>query len=216
MSTTPDEDQQPAGRLDRVSLLLAAATLAFVSGAAWLKFRAPAEPEPPTVGSTLPPLRLLNLETSEPLFLLGLKGKVIWLTFWSAGSPSGRAVLPRLEDAWRRLRSHGRFTLVAAAVDADHPEQVRGALKDIRASLPAYLATPETRRRFGADQADPPLHLLIDSDGRVAALVRGAGRETIDRLSGQVQGWLEELEPLGPIRFAQLDAASPPARSARR
>ena len=43
-------------------------------------------------------------------------------------------------------------------------------------NLPAYLATPETRRRFRAEVADPPLHILIDAGGRVLAMARGDER----------------------------------------
>jgi hypothetical protein len=192
-----------------MTLLLGIVTLGFVAGAAWLKFHSSPAPEPPAIGSPLPPLRLMNLETSEPLLLLGLKGKVVWVVFWSAASPSGREVLPRLEEAWKRLRSHRRFTLVTAAVDSEHPDTVRELLERIHASLPAYLATPETSRQFGAEEADPPLHLLIDTDGRIAALTRGAGPGTINRLADRIRGWLEDLDPLGPTRFAGVSSTSP-------
>lgn len=208
MRTSTDEEGPAPRRVDRIGLLLAAATVVFVGGAAWLRFRQPAIPEPPALGATLPPLGLRNLETSEPLLLVGLKGKVVWVVFWSAGSPSGKAVLPRLEDAWRRLRSNRRFTLVAAAVDSSDPDRVRAALAEAHASLPAYLATLETRRRFGAERGDPPLHLLVDADGRIAALVHGAGRDTVDRIRDQARGLLEDLDPLGPTRFAGDDAGA--------
>ncbi len=214
---SPLDGESPRRRFDLVTVLLAAATLVFVAGVIWLRLGARATPEPPTIGSTPPPLRLLNLETSEPLFLLGLKGKVVWLVFWSADSNSGKEVLPRLEDAWKTLRGNRRFTLVAAAVDSDHPQRVREALGSVNAGLPAYLVTPETRLRFGVDNADPPLHVLIDADGKVAALVRGSGRGTIHRLAAQVRGWLDDLDPLGPTRFAFNRPYSPvriPAREA--
>jgi hypothetical protein len=198
----------PSRRLDWVSLLMALATVAIVGWTAWLRFGPVPRPEPPAVGSALPPLRLLDLETSEPLVLLGLKGKVAWIVFWSAGSPSGGASLSRLEGVWKRLKSHRRFTLLTAAVNSDQPERVRAALAEIHATLPAYLAGPGTRRRFGAELADPPLHILIDGEGRIAALVRRGGQETINRLAAQVQGWLEEMDPLGNTRFASATRAA--------
>ncbi|MFO0891576.1 MAG: TlpA disulfide reductase family protein [Isosphaeraceae bacterium] len=222
--TPQDDAHEPASertpeasrRVDRVSLLLTVATLAFVAGAIWLRLRTPELPEPPSLGSTPPPLRLLDPETSEPVFLLGLKGKVTWLVFWSADSASGKAVLPRLEEAWRTLRPHRRFALVAAAVDAGDPGKVRDVLGALHPRLPAYLATPETRLRYGVSQADPPLHLLIDAEGKVAALVRGAGKETVHRLAERIRGWLEDLDPLGPTRFARVLPAHPAAASAAR
>jgi hypothetical protein len=184
----------PPGRIDWVTVFLGLATLLIVGWTAWLRFGPAPRPE-----------------TAEPLVLLGLRGKVVWVVFWSAGSPSGRESLVKLEAVWKRLKPHQRFTLVAAAVDSGQPERVRAAVAEVRSTLPVYLAGPETRRRFGVEDADPPLHLLIDPQGRVAALARGAGQETIDRLASQARGWLDELDPLRNTRFA----AAPTSRERR-
>ena len=76
MPLVSNESEPVSRRFDPVSLLLAAGTLCFVAAAIWLRLGSTAAPEPPAVGSLLPPLRLLNLETSEPLFLLGLRPKL--------------------------------------------------------------------------------------------------------------------------------------------
>ena len=63
--------------------------------------------------------------------------------------------------------------MVAAAVDSTQSEAAaREAVAEVHATLPVYLATPETRRRFGVQDADPPIHLLIDERGQVAAVAR--------------------------------------------
>jgi len=196
------ENGRPLRRFDWVSLLLALVTVMIVGGAAWLRFAPPSSIEPPAVGSLLPPLRLLDLQSSEPLVLLGLKGRIVWVVFWSPGTQTGRAVLPPLEQAWRRLRSLGRFSMVAAAVDSTQSERARQAVAEVHATLPVYLATPETRRRFGVQDADPPIHLLIDERGQVAAVAKGAGQATIDRLASQARAWLDELDPMRNTRFA--------------
>ncbi|MGC8643603.1 MAG: TlpA family protein disulfide reductase [Isosphaeraceae bacterium] len=187
-----------------MSVILAVLTVIFLGWTAWLRFGPPSASEPPSIGSALPPLKLLDLETGELRILLGLKGKVVWVVFWSADSPSCQTVLPRLERAWKRLRPHRSFTLVTAAAESQEPDRVRTALAQSRASLPAYLATPETLRRFDAQHADPPLHYLIDADGRVAALARGDGQDTIDRLTAEAREWLEHLGPLESTRFASF------------
>jgi hypothetical protein len=206
-SRSQEINESTSRRLDRVSVLLALVTLVLVGWTAWLGFGPASRPEPPAVGLTLPPLRLLDLEAAEPLVLLGAKGKVTWIVFWSAGSPSGRASLSKLEGVWKRLKPHRRFTMVTAAIDLDQPERVRAALAEIHATVPAYLAGPETLRRLGGELADPPLHLLVDGEGRISALVRGAGQDTINRLAAQVQRWLEEMDPLGNTRFAKTSPA---------
>jgi hypothetical protein len=196
------EDGRPSRGFDWLSLLMALVTVLVVGWAAWLRFASHSAIETPAVGSVLPPLRLLDLQSSEPLVLLGLKGKIVWVVFWSPGSETGRKVLPQLEKAWRRLRPHGRFSMVAAAVDRAQSQRAREAIAEIHATLPVYLATPETRRRFGVQDADPPLHLLIDERGQIAALAKGAGQETIDRLASQARAWLDELDPMRNTRFA--------------
>jgi hypothetical protein len=136
------------------------------------------------------------------LLIAGQNGKVLWLVFWSADSNRGREELARLEPFWRRLRRSGRLSPVAAAVDFDRPDRVRAALSEMHATFPAYLAPAETLRQFGVQASDPPLHALIDAEGRVAVLARAASPEAIRRLAAQVQGWLDELDPRCPSRFA--------------
>ncbi len=220
MNSEPSKPQtngsSPSFRLDRVSVLLVLVTLALVGWTAWLRFGPASRPQPPAVGQALPPLRLVDLETAQPRVLFGAKGKVSWVVFWSAGSPSGRAGLVQVEGVWKRLKAHRRFTMLTAAVNSDQPDRVRAALSEIHAVVPAYLAGPETLRRFGAELADPPLHLLVDGDGRIAALVRGAGQDTINRLAAQVQRWLEEIDPLGNTWFARTDSSGVPRRSDRK
>src|SRR5271166_5202157 len=90
-SGTETNDRSPSHRLDRVSVLIALVTLLLVGWTAWLRFGPASRPGPPAVGQAMPPLRLVDLETAEPLVLLGAKGKVSWIVFWSAGSQSGRS-----------------------------------------------------------------------------------------------------------------------------
>jgi hypothetical protein len=66
----------PRRRIDWVSGLMAGVTVAASLGAAWFYFgRRPSE-RSLVVGSPAPLLQLIDLETSEPLVLAGLHGKV--------------------------------------------------------------------------------------------------------------------------------------------
>ncbi|HEV3162562.1 MAG TPA: TlpA disulfide reductase family protein [Isosphaeraceae bacterium] len=187
-------------RLDYVSLAMALVAVLALGKVAWLRFGPPAGFEPPKVGTVPPPLRLLDLNSVEPIVLLGLREKVVWVTFWSASSPSGQDDLKELEGVWQRLKKRPRFTMVAAAVEADHPEQVRSALAETGATLPVYLASPETLRAWGCSQT--PLHLLLDTDGRVLALARGREVGVLRRLTHLALQRLNLLEPAKPVRFA--------------
>ena len=210
-AATPDpaeEDAEPSRRMNSVSLILGALILLILGGTAWLRFGPVGSPEPPGIGAALPAVGLLDLQTLEAKVLLAVKGKVVWVVFWSARSRSGQSALPRLEHAWKRLSPHRCFTLVAAATDSGQPQLVREALGQVEGNLPAYLATPETVRRFGVGQADPPFHFLIDADGQIAATARGAGEDTISRLMAQARGWLDRLDPIGGTRFAAIPPSS--------
>ena len=123
MPSAQEDSKSAPGRLDRVCLSLGLMTLVVVGWTAWLRFSPRSRPEPPAVGQALPPLRLLDLKTSEPMILLGSKGKVTWLVFWSANSPSESTGLARLEAVWTRLKWHRRLTMVAAAINLPEPIQ---------------------------------------------------------------------------------------------
>ncbi len=190
------------GRIDFASVAMAAVTVAALLGAAWYRSGASLRPTPLAVGDLAPPLHLLDLNTAEPLVLAGPRGNVVWVVFWSADSPAGRSSLALLERTWSQLKTHRRFTLVTAAAEADQSARVRAVVAQNAKKLPVYLADPDTRRHYGALRPDPPLHILIDTNGRIMALARGAGRQTIERFADLARSRLEELDPLGATRFA--------------
>ena len=178
---------------------MALITSVALAWAAWLHFGPPPAPEPPSPGSFPPPLRLLDADDGEPVVLLG-RGKVVWLTFWSAASPSAATDLAQLERSRSALKGRRAFLPVLAAVDADTPERLLVARERSEAGLPVYVAPPEVRRAFGV--GSPPLHVLLDSDGRVSAVAAGWGDATLERLARRAQAALDELEPSGRVRFA--------------
>jgi hypothetical protein len=196
-------ETRPPRRVDPVGAFMVVATVLALAGTAWLRYGPIPTAGPPKVGATPPPLRLLDPVTAEPMVLIGLRGKVVWVSFWSAGTRSGRADLAELDEVWDRLKARPGFAMAAVAVEADRPERVRAARSATRANVPVYLASTETIRAFGAVGGDLPLHILIDDEGRVAAVVRGRGRVILDRLARQAEGLLDALQPLGNTRFAE-------------
>ena len=111
-----------------------------------------ARPEPPAVGSALPPLRLDRPRELGALVLLGLKGKVVWVVFWSAGSASGREGLPGSRTPGSgsgRTRSSPWWP--RPSIPGSRNASARPS-PSARSRLPVYLAGPETCRRFGVDR----------------------------------------------------------------
>lgn len=203
-----ESELSPKRRLDAMTRLMLLVTLVALVGAGWLRFGRSTTPEPAsaTVGAGAPPLQLIDPETAKPIVLTGLKDKVAWIVFWSAASPSGRSCLVDLESATRRLRMHRRFAMVAAAVELDDPAKVREAVREAGFKLSVYLAGPETRRRFHAESADPPMHVLIDADGRILATARGSGEPTVRRVAEMARDRLDEIDPDGEMRVASAAA----------
>jgi hypothetical protein len=202
-------------RIDSTAALVALTTVVALSWFGWRRFGPGPAAEPPGIGVVPPPLRLLDADTGEPLVLLGLKGKVVWVAFWSAESAAGRSDLSALGRVWERFKARRRFAMVAVAVDAGPADGLREALAAARPRPPTYRATPETRRAFGATGRDLPIHLLIDETGRVAAVARGGGTDTLARLAEQAERRLDELEPFGDARFARSSGAAPGSKGLR-
>jgi hypothetical protein len=189
-------------RIEPSSALLLLVTATALIGAAWLRYRSDGNGDLLTVGARVPPLQLFDLETSEPRLLVGLGGKVVWVTFWSVDSASAPSHLTALEHATKKLADHRRFMQVVVAVEVGKASRVRSVVDSNRIGLPHYLANAAVLQRFGTSSADPPFHVLIGADSRIIALARGGDDSTIARLAAMAQRRLEELDPLGRTRYA--------------
>jgi hypothetical protein len=201
----PNHQRRRPWRLDPISALLAVSIAVALGWTAWLRYGPEAAALPLKVGTLAPRLQLVDPATSRPLALLGLRGRVVWVAFWAAGTPTSGADRAALERVWRRLKDHRLFTMVAAAVDS--PERIAPAAT--KSGLPVYIAAPEMQRAFGADARHLPLHVLIDETGRVGAVAQGMAPETLARLAEQAEAWLDVLEPPGAARFAGGGALIP-------
>lgn len=203
-----ESEPYPKRRLDAMTGLILLVTFIGLAGAAWMRFGPATASVDATVGGETPLLGLIDAETTEPIVLVGLNSKVAWVVFFSAEAPSGRSCLTEVEAASKPLLSHRKFAMIAAAVEVDRPAKARAAAQEAGFRSPVYLADAETRRRFGVESADPPLHVLIDAGGRILAMARGDSRPTIGRVAELARDRLDEIDPLGEARFA-LSALRP-------
>ena len=201
-SEAPSNGPRPS--IDWLSLGMAVVITAAVTWTLWLRIGPGSWPDPPSPGTRAPLLMLKPLEGGEPILLAGTRGKIVWLVFWSARSDAAGAVLLEVAKIQRRFAASSHFQLLAIAID-DGVDRARSVLK--QANLPAevgvYLAPTRTRRAFGA--WDLPLHVVIDEDGIVAAVVGGREGGDSQRLGDRVEEWLKPLDPLGGTRFAWRD-----------
>ncbi|WP_337176710.1 hypothetical protein [Paludisphaera sp.] len=208
MTSEPaDWDDEPRG-LDRFHLVLALSALALLAGAAWLRFgpgRAAS-----VMGEPMPPTRLSGLHDAGPRLLLGMEGRILWLVILPAEPDEAAPVLPELVSAWDLLKDDDRFGMAVAATDPLGVEHAGAALESYRGKLPLYLAGADVPRSLGVEASGDPWHFLIDHQGRVAAVARGSGKETIDRLTKMASDWLDALAPAVEARFRVVLAGPPP------
>jgi hypothetical protein len=188
--------------IDWLSALMATVTVTALLGAAWLRSGSFNSRPSLSVGDRVPVLQLVDLDSSEPIVMAGLNGKVVWIIFWSAEGPAASSRLAAIARASKGIRAHRRFSLLTAAAPADKPDQVRAVIAESGVDLPVYLASAESLHRFAAENTEPPLNVLIDAEGQVIAIARGAGDATLDRLADQAKRRLDELDPMGNTRFA--------------
>ncbi|OJW17081.1 MAG: hypothetical protein BGO49_08010 [Planctomycetales bacterium 71-10] len=210
MTTEPaawTDDDAPRAP-DRFNLALAAVALALLAGAAWLRFGPGLFARPVRVGEPMPPTRLAGLHDDGSRLLLGMEGRILWLVFLPAEPAEAAPVLPELASAWGRLKDDPRFGMAVAAADGLGPELARASLEPYRGKLPLYLAGADAPRSFGVEPSGGPWHFLVDPHGRVAAVARGSGKDTVDRLAKMAAGWLDALAPAADARF-RLTLAGP-------
>jgi hypothetical protein len=195
-----DGDDEPRESV-RFHLALAFVAVVLLAGAAWLRFGPGLSSGRVVMGGPMPPTRLTGLHDAGSRLLLGVEGRALWLVFLPVEPAEPAAVLPALVAAWDRLKDDPRFGMAVAATDALGPEHARAALEPYRGKLPLYLAGPDAPRSFGVEASGEPWHFLVDPRGRVAAVARGSGEETVDRLAKMASDWLDALAPLPDVRF---------------
>lgn len=99
--------------------------------------------------------------------------KVVLLSFWASWCKPCHQELPALQEIWKRHRARG-FALVSVAVDPpDTESDVRQMARRYRYEFPVLL-DPETdvANRFNPTM-DLPYSVLIDREGRIAAVHQG-------------------------------------------
>ena len=205
MSAT-DSTPAKAANIDWISALLAlaASLLIAVSGYGWLMGSSNGEtkPERPSVASIPPPLRLIDPITGEPVVLIGLQGKVVWVSFISAASKNAQADYDALSKVWKGLHLHRKFAMAVVASPSEDRAAIKGLIRAASEKLPTYIAAKETAAAYGVNASNLPFHLVLDPSGKVGAI---GGEGMIDRLAKDATQWLEEIEPSGWTRFARAD-----------
>lgn len=183
------------GGIDWTSAALALVTLAALSWLAWDRFGPRPIGPPIAVGSPAPPLVLNDPETGEQATIWNRPRHVLWVAFWSPDGPHARAELDAIVRVWRRLSGRPPFAMILAVIDPDRRPEWRSVLSEQADDLPVLIAREPCRRAFGVQS--PPMHFLIDDQGRIAATAGGLDRPTpLESLAEQAENLLDAIAPI--------------------
>jgi thiol-disulfide isomerase/thioredoxin len=104
-------------------------------------------------------VRALNGKTVS---LAELRGKVVFLNFWSAACAPCREQLPGIERLYSSLRNESVAFLI---VTKDDTQQARDFLKESKLDIPVYLTSQEMPGDFPDEGI--PVTLILDSTGAI-------------------------------------------------
>jgi len=120
-----------------------------------------------TVGDTPPPISAARwYNTSTPLVLQQLRGRVVLLDFWGLWCTPCREQLPRLVELQRQFGARGFSVLMVHTPEKG--DKVQQYLQTERVPLVVAVDTGETARAYGVDEF--PTYVLIDAGGKIVAL----------------------------------------------
>lgn len=164
--------------LSRTNLvILALALLAAIAGG-WLQhenrqIRVPPGVHVANVGDLRPDVALLDLHGHERR-LSGYQGRRVLLNFWASWCEPCLAEMPALNAAQRKFADQGAIVL---GIAMDEPERVQAFLSRHPVDYPiliGQLDSPSTSLRFGDADEVLPYSVLLDENGRILAVHRGA------------------------------------------
>jgi thiol-disulfide isomerase/thioredoxin len=143
-----------------------------------------------TVGAVPPPLNLDRIAGNEAVTLEGLAGRVVVLDFWATWCSPCRAVMPALDDLYRRHRAQG-LSVVGLSPESDATIRRHVAALPVDYTIARDLGG--TMEGYGV-RAIPTL-VVLDRAGQVREVMVGVDPASIARLEALVQQLLAQPAP---------------------
>jgi len=133
------------------------------------------------VGEDAPDFQVTDIR-GRSVRLSELKGRVVLVNFWGTWCGPCRMEAPELVRLHERLGGQP-FELVAIAV-GDERDAVARFAREKRMAFPVAL---DTGQSLSYRVHAVPTSVLVDSQGRVAQVMRGYAPEVIDELEGTIK-----------------------------
>jgi len=134
-----------------------------------------------------PDISVVALDTTTPLTLESLKGKVVLLNFWATWCPPCREEIPSMMKLQQAMAGKS-FQMVCVSVDEGGKQAVQDFFKNTGFSLPTYL-DPSGQAAATYGLTGVPETFIIDKQGVIAKKVIGG----LDWASPEVIAFLEDL-----------------------
>jgi thiol-disulfide isomerase/thioredoxin len=142
------------------------------------------------VGQPPPALSLDRIAGTEAVTLSGLAGRVVVLDFWATWCSPCRAVMPALDDLYRRHRSRG---LSVVGLSPESEPDIRSHLSMAPIGYTIARDTGGTMQRYGV-RAIPTI-VVLDRRGSVREILIGVDGRSLTHLEDLVGRLLAEPAP---------------------
>jgi len=154
----------------------------------------------PTWHEPAPAFAVKTLEGGR-LALRDLRGNVVLVNFWATWCPPCRREMPAFQAAYEAYGPRG-FTVVGLSTDIGGRNAVRAYVKEAGVTYPVAMASEGLRLSYGGVSMLPQ-SFLVDREGKVRKIVRGAFEEEALRRA------VEELLAEDPARTGAPGSTSP-------
>lgn len=119
------------------------------------------------LGQKTPDFKFVDVE-NKPVTPQSLAGKVVLLSFWSAGAQPSQAMLADLEKVWQKYKTNDKVAMYAVNIDPPEADNkaLEGVLKEWKVTLP-MLRDPEQHAAKLLRVPSPITVFLLGADGVV-------------------------------------------------
>ncbi|WP_431101042.1 TlpA family protein disulfide reductase [Roseateles noduli] len=153
----------------------------------------------------LAPERLGRTLDGDELNLAKHRGQIVVVTFWATWCPYCLKELPQLES----LQGVAKERLRVIAVNTEDKKvfrRVAGIMKDFKLQL-VNDADKSAQRAYGVNAL--PHLFIIDRDGRIAAMHRGYGEDSLERILEEIN--VQLAKPVPPAADGGAATSGPSA-----